>query len=574
MRRRPVVRGALAATVVAIACVPAPTARALSDGAAHLSAIDYVFDPQINRIQPGTTPGVGPGREAVPLKYGDVIRVPRDFDTIQAAVDHAEPGGMVLIAPGVYPESITVTTPYLTIRGTDRNRTIIDGGFQRSNGIQVFEADGVAIENLTSRDNLSNGVSWTDVHGYWGRYLTAYDNGDNGIFAYDSDYGQVDHSYASGSPDSGFSVGQCDPCHAVVRDVVSDDNSAGFRATNAADLAIVNSEWTDNVSGIVPNSLDSEEDPPQHDMVIAGNYVHDNGNLEAPTRALTFPSFGMGVVVTGGLGNLITGNLIEDQRTYGIAVVPMLDRNLWPTAGNQVRGNIVRRSGLADLALAAPSAGGDCFAGNASTTSQPPAIELLYPCDGLRPFPAGGGSMAPTMEALTRYVDALDGTFPHGDWKTQGAPPPQPGMPGDAAAAPPTLAIPGDTVPQPYRIRPVDEIRASPGPAVAKEWSLMGVPLATSWWSLLIGLYGYVLPFVLFAAWVAIALWDLIRQESLPLPYRTRWMLVVLVVPFIGPLLYFAFGHSPIPRQLRLILTVGGIAVYVAFVVLGAAVGG
>ena len=93
-------------------------------------------------------------------------------------------------------------------------------------------------------------------------------------------------------------------------------------------------------------------------------------------------------------------------------------------------------------------------------------------------------------------------------------------------------------------------------------------------WGLLIGLYGYVLPFVLYAAWVAVALWDLIRQESQPLPYRTRWMLAVLIVPFIGPLLYFAFGRSPIPRQLRLILTVGGIAVYALFVLLGVAVGG
>ena len=42
------------------------------------------------------------------------------------------------------------------------------------------------------------------------------------------------------------------------------------------------------------------------------------------------------------------------------------------------------------------------------------------------------------------------------------------------------------------------------------------------------------------------------------MPHRTRWMLVVLVVPFIGPLLYFGFGRSPIPRQLRLVLTVGG----------------
>ena len=101
----------------------------------------------------------------------------------------------------------------------------------------------------------------------------------------------------------------------------------------------------------------------------------------------------------------------------------------------------------------------------------------------------------------------------------------------------------------------------------------MGLPLATSWWGLLIGLYGYVLPFVLYAAWVAIGLWDLIRQESEPLPHRARWMLVVLVVPFIGPLLYFAFGRSPIPRQLRIMLTAGGVAIYAAFVLLGVVAG-
>jgi len=522
---------------------------------------------------PGTAAGVGPGREPVPTGYAATVRVPQDFETIQAGVDHAQPGGMVLVGPGVYRESVTVTTPYLTIRGTDRNRTIIDGGFKRANGIQVFEADGVAIENLTTRDNVLNGVYWNDVHGYWGRYLTAYDNGDYGIFAYESDYGQFDHSYASGSPDSGFYVGQCDPCHAVITDVVGTDNAAGFSGTNAAGVAIVNSEWSDNMSGIVPNTLDSEEGPPQHDMLVAGNYVHDNGNLTAPTLALTYPSFGMGIVVTGGIDDEVTGNLVEDQASYGVIVLPMLDRNLWPTSGNQIRDNIVRRSGLADLALAAPSAGDDCFSGNTSSTSQPPAIELLYPCRGPKPFPGGGGSMAPTMEALTRYLDALDGSFPHGDWRSQGAPPPQPGMPGDAAAAPPTLAIPGDTVPQPYRIRSVDQIRTAPGPTVPKELSVMGMPLAMSWWSLLIGLYGYVLPFVLYAAWVAIALWDLIRQESQPLSHRTRWMVVVLVVPFIGPLLYFAFGRSPIPRQLRLILTVGGIVVYALFVVIGAVVG-
>jgi hypothetical protein len=57
-------------------------------------------------------------------------------------------------------------------------------------------------------------------------------------------------------------------------------------------------------------------------------------------------------------------NLVEDHESYGIAVMPNLDANLWPTAGNEVRGNVVRASGRADLALGAPAAGDDCFAGN------------------------------------------------------------------------------------------------------------------------------------------------------------------------------------------------------------------
>jgi hypothetical protein len=126
-------------------------------------------------------------------------------------------------------------------------------------------------------------------------------------------------------------------------------------------------------------------------------------------------------------------------------------------------------------------------------------------------------------------------------------------------------------VPQPFTVRDPGSIETVAGPTVSKEIQFMGVPLATSWGGLLIGLYGSVLPFALYVTWLAIAMWDLIRQESASMPHRTRWMLLVLVVPFFGPLLYFAFGRSPIPRQLRLVLTVGGIVVYLLFLLLGAA---
>src|SRR3990172_2951083 len=91
---------------------------------------------------PVPSPGgaeVGPGRETPPGLPGDEIRVPQDQPTVQAAVDAAEPGGIVLISPGVYEEAVVVTTPFLTIRGLDRNETILDGGFALDNRLKVIE---------------------------------------------------------------------------------------------------------------------------------------------------------------------------------------------------------------------------------------------------------------------------------------------------------------------------------------------------------------------------------------------------------------------------------------------------
>ena len=322
----------------------------------------------------------------------------------------------------------------------------------------------------------------------------------------------------------------------------------------------------------MPNTLDSEANPPQRDVLIAGNYVHDNNSTTADTKDLEYPTFGVGILIAGGIENTVTNNLVEDQATYGIALLPNLDANLWPTGDNRVVDNVVRRSGYADLALGAPSTGGDCFSGNDASTSVPPRIQMLYACEGpsLRWF--GGGDPAPTVNLGIKFLDALDGEFPHGDWRTQPEPPPQEGME-SPLTAPPFPADPA-ALPQSYRIRAPADISVASGPQVSKEVLVFGIPLATSWWGLILGLYAYVLPGFLYAAWVTIALWDLIRQESVPVSFRTRWMAVVILVPLLGPILYYAFGRSPIPKQLRLMLTLGGALVYVVIVALAAVFGG
>ena len=133
------------------------------------------------------------------------IRVPKDEPTIQLAVDAAKPGTLVLVAPGVYNEAVTVGPKHhdIVIRGEDRATTILDGKFSAKkgdeNGFHV-QADGVAIENITARNFADNGFFWQGVNGYRGSYLTAIRNGDYGIYARTSVHGQFDHDYASGAP--------------------------------------------------------------------------------------------------------------------------------------------------------------------------------------------------------------------------------------------------------------------------------------------------------------------------------------------------------------------------------------
>ncbi len=108
------------------------------------------------------------------------------FTKIQDAVDVAQEGDLILINPGVYNESITVTTSYLTLRGTDRNKVIIDGQFMSENGIQIYDTDGVTVENLSVRNFTLNGVYWNTAKGFKGSYLTVYNNGDYGVYAFNA----------------------------------------------------------------------------------------------------------------------------------------------------------------------------------------------------------------------------------------------------------------------------------------------------------------------------------------------------------------------------------------------------
>jgi hypothetical protein len=186
----------------------------------------------------------------------------------------------------------------------------------------------------------------------------------------------------------------------VITGVVSEHNQLGYSGTNSSgDLYLVNSVWRLNRTGIVPNSLDDEELPPQGHATIAGNVVSRNGNpAAARTDTAVFDAaLGGGIVVVGGVSDLITHNRVAGNTKIGIALAPnpFLQTHYFAATQNTVTDNVVQNSGLVDLAVIPFVAGdGNCFSGNSFVTSAPTGLDRLKPCGG-RP-----GSGDPTAGAL------------------------------------------------------------------------------------------------------------------------------------------------------------------------------
>src|SRR5690606_25173787 len=104
--------------------------------------------------------------------------------------------------------------------------------------------------------------------------------------------------------------------------------------------------------------------PPFHDVTIAGNLIHDNGNPAAPSFTSEWAAYGNGIVLAGGHDSTIVRNRIFNHPANGVAITPNLSRRFWMSGGNEVRENVIEGSGRAGIALAGPAMSGNCFADN------------------------------------------------------------------------------------------------------------------------------------------------------------------------------------------------------------------
>jgi hypothetical protein len=348
--------------------------------------------------------------------------VPGDQPTISKGVAAAREGDLVLVHPGTYPETVTVRTPGITLRGTDRSGVVVDGDLIRSDGI-VVTAAGVSVQNLTVRDQLQNGLLVTGMvskdgvysHAHSGEmagdshdeaeesgghstyerldpakfpplqgfrvdHVTAINNGLYGIYAFDAQHGVITDSYASGSADSGIYVGQCQPCDTVVHRNVMERNAVGFEDANAGGgLYVVGNRMVGNRIGATLTSDHQEAFVPQRGVVFAGNLLADNDQVATPSQA--DGGFGIGLGIAGGTENQVLRNRITGHPSAGVLLGSHDDL---PPVGNTISGNVFATNATdAVYAASERSPGtGNCLADNRLRTVLPADLLTLLACPG------------------------------------------------------------------------------------------------------------------------------------------------------------------------------------------------
>lgn len=360
----------------------------------------------------------------------DVVRVPADA-TLADAGDLVADGGIILIAPGTYTDSLDVRADDVTVRGEDRNGVILDGELTRSNGV-VATGRRVTVENLTVRNYLQNGVLVTGatdengagiargpdgylpektpppVPGYLVQRVTAVNNGLYGIYAFNRTGGVIRDNLASGGSDSGIYVGQCAQCDALVENNVVTFNAAGIELANASAVTVTGNRIIRNRIGISVLSNYLEAHGPSSSVRIVGNLIADNNEPQTPVHA--GGAFGVGVGLGGTVDAEIRANTITGNSAVGVWITSSED---FPPTGTRVTGNAWADNAL-DIALAADEAAAgedNCFDLPPSASTSPVELSGCRDAAGTfspQPAPKGVPFSKVAIPSPRPGLDAVD----------------------------------------------------------------------------------------------------------------------------------------------------------------------
>ncbi|OJT27098.1 hypothetical protein BO221_03660 [Archangium sp. Cb G35] len=195
-------------------------------------------------VQAGVS-SVWPAKQAQPR----ILRVPQDYQRIQAAVDAARAGDTVLVKSGTYFETVRLKSG-IQLLGSGARWTILDGGGAPVNLIDFSGASDVVVAGFTFQNvgtgNLCDAMDVMDCGGNW--YSAAV--------------------YADGHTDQGEA-----PTSALLMHNVFRNNSIGAMLYFHARAVVRNNLFVGNTHGFVANHF--------QDVALVANNVFWENTREA-----------------------------------------------------------------------------------------------------------------------------------------------------------------------------------------------------------------------------------------------------------------------------------------------------
>ncbi|MEV6979270.1 right-handed parallel beta-helix repeat-containing protein [Kitasatospora sp. NPDC093806] len=306
--------------------------------------------------------------------YGS-LHVVLPGESIQQAVDAAEPGDTVQLLAGTYPGSVRITTPGLTLRGTGPETVIspaaapaetVDAATPcaaAGHGLCVAGTDDrpladVTVEALAVTGFRKNGINATGTTGLTVRATYVHDNGQQGISQEKSTRGVITANESTRNGQSGVflanSVDSEGGALSTEGTVVSgnrlSDNRIGVTVRRLRDLTIEQNQIHGNCGGVF--IVGDEGVPRAGALSVTRNRVEANNRYCPPNPRLDHIQ-GAGIVLTGAEETTVTENQVRDNvgaSPFSGGIVLVHSVVGVANARNTVADNLVLGNGPADVA--------------------------------------------------------------------------------------------------------------------------------------------------------------------------------------------------------------------------------
>lgn len=255
-----------------------------------------------------------------PIKADQSLIEVRPSESIQAAVDRANPGDVIKLFPGTYDQAVRIAKAVYLVGADPDNRPVLTGAGQ-DNGIHVVGTADAPVRNVVIRglvvQKYRTGIRLENATNCTVEHCQMVDNGnrptfsgqlDNGMVLVNADYNLIRNNDSTGSS------------HVAIL----------LRGGSEYNTVLFNRSFQD---GLVAGNA-----------ACAFEFVGSNYNRILANTAITS---GRGVVLSGGTtGCIVKDNIFLDNQRAGIHVVEGSN----PAVGNLIADNIVLTKNSARMA--------------------------------------------------------------------------------------------------------------------------------------------------------------------------------------------------------------------------------